>query len=232
MAVRLGNDDAHRAGCRGSCLQLVGDDVDRRAAAAVPCRRRPRAGRLLEREHLLSGAAHDRVLRASDATDVADPADLRGHAQHHPLLQPALPVSDRAVGVGHVPFRTRTHRTTRRRRRRGPGVCVRAVPRGPVHAPASHHDAVDAACALRIPAIFCDVASTRAGGRRRGARAPGVVVRLLPVLLHAVCGGLLHHRGRTPRGVAAPPHMDAGRRGGRAGGSGSSSAMPSRTPGG
>ena len=54
-------------------------------------------------------------------------ADLRGHAQSDPLLQPAVPLDVRALGVRDVPARTRAHRQRRRRLRRRARVCVRAV---------------------------------------------------------------------------------------------------------
>ena len=81
----------------------------------------------LRRQHLSSGAADAGLLRASDSAGAAGVSDLRGHEESDPLLQPAVPLDVRAVGLGMFLFARELTGSAAAGVRRGPAVRVRAV---------------------------------------------------------------------------------------------------------
>ncbi len=97
----------------------------RRVAARVDVHTsRPR---LVEREHLLPAHVDARVLRSDAAAGAAGAADLRGHRQPDPRVQPRVARDVRFRRPRHVSLRARADRQPRRRVRRRPGLRVRAV---------------------------------------------------------------------------------------------------------
>ena len=186
LAAAAGPHPRHPMGSRRLAAELVDSRVGRRTPAAISRRRHRRDPELLEREHLLSGTADARLLRAPVRAGGPDSPGLRADGQHHPFLQPAVSLDVRAVGARHVSVRARHHRQRARGAGRGPGLRVRAVSRSAVFAPPGHLLAVDAVRALWSAAILRDETHPGARRRRRRAHRAEPFERVLPALLRTV----------------------------------------------
>ena len=190
VAARPSSRDGAARRSRRPGVQLLGPHVDRRTDPAGAVGPPGRAGGLLERQHLLSGAAHDRVLGAPHARDASGAAVLRRDRQHHPRLQRRVSLDVRARGPRDVPPGPRVDETAAGGIPRRRGLRVRAVPARAASASAGALDPVDAVRAVRSSPLLRHASPARARGRDRGARRAELVLRLLHALLHAIFRGV------------------------------------------
>ncbi len=167
VAARPASDAiaAHRPGRLAA--QLLDPLLERGPPARVVLGQRGRIPGLLEPADLPSGAARAGVFGAPLRRVAANRADLRAHAQHLPLLQPAGPLDVRPLRARDVPARARAHR----RRARGVGrrrvLRICAAEAAAAHPPAGAVVAVDAVRALRAAPLLHDgCARTRSAGPR------------------------------------------------------------------
>ncbi len=165
-----------------------------RGARPQPADRRHELAAVLGRQHFSSRAAGADDVGAPVRPGVADPPGLLDHRQHHPLLQPVVPLDVRAVGVGHLPAGPRSDRRSPGRLHCGAGLRLPPVPHR-VGAPHPGDElAVDAVRAVRaesvclrcIRCIGCSRCLPVARRWNGGAGHAELVLRLLPALLRAV----------------------------------------------